>query len=247
VDAYLVKKYLSKRVFIVNHTVASQHKRFDDFIKMAYPLMDYVAVREPISHEYLCGLGIENVQQSADAIFSLEPPAPARESPLAGKILVSDSSSWSGWSGPRKKRVQDAVAHLRQQKHDVAYLSIYTDGRDAYFARELGLEYHSFENFSDFMAHIQTAAFILSGRFHIAVFAALCGTPFLGFEANTHKIRGLCRLLSHPCPPLDFFRDDFNSIVEAIGRAVAMKDELREQLICLRPRLHELAIKNVPD
>ena len=247
VDAYLAKKFLGKRVYIVNHTVASCHQRFDNFIKTAYPLLDYIAVREPLSLEYLAALGVENARQAADAIFSLEPPPPAPESPLAGKILVSDSSSWSGWSGPRKQRAQDSIAYLRRQKLDVAYLSIYTDGRDAYFARELGLEYHSFENFTDFMAHMQTAAFILSGRFHIAVFAALCATPFLGFEANTHKIRGLSRLLNHPCPPLDFFRDDFDSIVGAIARALAAKDELREKLIGMRPRLRELALRNVPD
>jgi polysaccharide pyruvyl transferase WcaK-like protein len=246
VDAYLAKKYLGKRVFIVNHTVASNHKRFDAFIQMAYPLMDYIAVREPISYDYLQGLGVTNVQQSADAIFSLEPPAPAQDSPLAGNILVCDSSSWTGWSGPRKKRVQDAVAHLQKQKLNVAYLSIYTDRRDAHFARELGLEYHSFENFADFMAHIQTAAFILSGRFHIGVFAALCAAPFLVFEANTYKTRGLSQLLGHPCPPLDFFRDSFDHIIESVARALAMKDDLRQYLMRQRPRLRELAMKNVP-
>lgn len=244
-EAYLAKRDLGKAVMMVNHSISSHHKPFDELVKAAYPQMDHVAVREPFSLEYLQGLGVNNAVLSADAIFSMTPP-PATDSPLSGKFLISDSFSWKvGWQ-QRRGRVLELIEHVRKQGLEVAYLSVLSHPYDKHFADALELEYHAFDNYTDFMAHLQTAAFILTGRFHIAVFAAFCAVPFLGFEAPTYKVEGLCRLLEHPLPPLNLFRDEPQKVAAKVDEALSERQSLEAHLAAKQNYMRELARKNVP-
>lgn len=246
-EAYLAKRDLGKAVMMVNHSISSHHKHFDELVKAAYPQMDHVAVREPFSLEYLQGLGVNNAVLSADAIFSMTPPPPAKESPLKGKFLISDSFSWKvGWQ-QRRGRVLELIQHVRKQGLEVAYLSVLSHPYDRHFADALELEYHAFENYQDFMAHLQTAAFILTGRFHIAVFAGFCAVPFLGFEAPTYKVEGLCRLLEHPLPPLNLFRDAPEIVAAKVDKALSETSSLQAHLAGKQDFMRELARKNVPN
>ena len=182
VEAYLAKRDLKKDVMMVNHSISSRHQNFDDLVRAAYPQMNHVAVREPFSLEYLQKLGVTNATLSADAIFSMTPPPAATQSPLRGKFLITDSFSWKvGWQ-QRRPRVRELIEQIKKQGYDVAYLSVLSHPYDKHFADSLELEYHAFENYTDFMAHLQTAAFVLTGRFHTAVFAAFCAVPFLRFR-----------------------------------------------------------------
>jgi len=248
-DAYLTRRLLGKKVAIVNHTIGSRHKRYDSFVTRVYSQINYVAVREPVSRRYLTGKGIGKVTQAADAVFSLPIPAPADESPLEGKVLITDSSSWRGvrWTEDRRSQVLAAIAALRRQGKDVAYLSIYTDGRDARFAEELNIEYHSFSDHSELLRHLQRAEYVIAGRYHMCVFSAFCGVPFIGFEANTHKIVGLCELLEHPHSPIDFTRDSADSVRRQLEHALSERAKLQSILCQSRDRLRELALRNTPD
>lgn len=245
-DTFLAKRDLGKTVMMVNHSISSRHKPFDNLVKAAYPRMDHVAVREPFSLEYLQKLGVSNATLSADAIFAMTPPAPAKSSPLAGKFLITDSFSWKvGWQ-QRRGRVKELIKNIQQQGCEVGYLSVLSHPYDKHFAEALDLEYHAFENYTDFMAHLQTAAFVLTGRFHTAVFSAFCAVPFLGFEAPTYKIEGLCRLLEHPMPPLHLFRDSPAEVTATVASALHQRDKLRHHLVERQDFMRELARRNVP-
>lgn len=247
IEAFLAARYLKKPVMMVNHSVSSRHKPFDQIVCAAYADMKYVAVREPLSLEYLQGLGLHNAQLSADAIFAMTPPAPAPDGPLAGKVLISDSFSWKvGWQ-QRRGRVREVIEGIRAQGFDVAYLSVLSQPYDRHFAESLDLEYHAFETYHDFMAHLQTAAFVLTGRFHIAVFAALCATPFLSFEAPTYKLSGLCRLLDHPLPQIDLFWDEREKVAESVRSGLDKREAVRAHLLERRKAMHDFACRNVPD
>lgn len=245
-EGYLAKRDLHKAVMMVNHSISSHHRPFNNLVRAAYPQMDHVAVREPFSLEYLQSLGVNNAVLSADAIFSMTPPPPAKQSPLAGKFLITDSFSWKmGWQ-QRRGRVRELIEQIKKQGHQVAYLSVLSHPYDKHFADSLELEYHAFETYEDFMTHLQTALFVLTGRFHTAVFAAFCAVPFLGFEAPTYKIEGLCRLLEHPLPPLHLFRDAPDEVIATVNKALNERDALRAHLISRQSYMRELARKNVP-
>ncbi len=246
VEGYLAKRDLKKDVMMVNHSISSRHQNFDDLVRAAYPKMNHVAVREPFSLEYLQKLGVTNATLSADAIFSMAPPPPAKESPLRGKFLITDSFSWKvGWQ-QRRGRVRELIEQIKSQGHEVGYLSVLSQPFDKHFADSLELEYHAFENYTDFMAHLQTAHFVLTGRFHTAVFAAFCAVPFLGFEAPTYKIEGLCRLLEHPMPPLHLFRDAPDEITAKVDHALRERATLQAHLAGRQNFMRDLARKNVP-
>lgn len=246
VEAYLATRDLKKDVMMVNHSISSRHKNFDDLVRAAYPKMHHVAVREPFSREYLQGLGVTNAVQSADAIFSMTPPPPASESPLRGKFLITDSFSWKvGWQ-QRRGRVRELIEHIKKQGLEVAYLSVLSQPFDKHFADSLELEYHAFDDYTAFMAHLQTAHFVLTGRFHTAVFAAFCAVPFLGFEAPTYKVEGLCRLLDHPIAPLHLFRDAPAETTAKVERALSERAILQAHLSAKQPFMRDLARQNVP-
>jgi polysaccharide pyruvyl transferase WcaK-like protein len=204
-----------------------------------------VAVREPFSLEYLQGLGLSNINLCADAIFASTPPPPDAKSLVAGKILINDSFRWKvGWP-QRRERVKNAIAHLKAQGHEVVYFSILSNGRDSHFAESLGLEYFACDNYTDYLAQLQSAAFILTGRFHTAVFAAVCAAPFLAFEATTYKVNGLLRTLEYRYPSIDFM-DDAEQVTGAIDAAIAAREEISAGLRERLDFMSELALKNVP-
>ena len=246
VEAYLARRDLQKQVMMVNHSISSRHQNFDDLVRAAYPNMNHVAVREPFSLEYLQGLGVQNAVQSADAIFSMTPPPPATKSPLRDKFLITDSFSWKvGWQ-QRRGRVRELIEQIKKQGYEVAYLSVLSQPYDKHFADSLELEYHAFQNYTEFMAHLQTAHFVLTGRFHTAVFAAVCAVPFLGFEAPTYKVEGLCRLLEHPIAPLHLFRDAPAEIAGKVGCALQERAALQAHLAGKQSFMRHLARQNVP-
>lgn len=53
-------------------------------------------------------------------------------------------------------------------------------------------------NYRFFIYFLSQALFSISDRYHQNVFAALCATPFIAFEANTSKTQGLRDLLKYP-------------------------------------------------
>ena len=247
-DAYLTRRVLGKKVAIVNHTIGSRHKLYDSFVTRVYSRINYVAVREPVSLRYLRERGIDKVTQAADAVFSLPLPAPAEESPLEGKILITDSSSWRGirWTSARRERVRSLLGHLRGQGERIVYLSIFTDRRDEHIAGELDVEYISALTHTELLSHLQSAKMVISGRYHMCVFCARCGVPFVGFEANTPKIKGVCQLLDYPVAPFEFLTTPTDVIAERVGEALHQRESLHLHLTGAQSYLHELALLNVP-
>src|SRR5205823_8892753 len=63
-------------------------------------------------------------------------------------------------------------------------------------ARETGAIYvDDIVDFREFMALASRAAYIISGRYHNVILAAIMGTPSIPLGSTTHKVHGACELL----------------------------------------------------
>lgn len=238
---------LGVETWIVNHSLFFNRPDYQAMLQDIYPRLAHVALREPCSMEHCRQLrGVQPVQ-SADCAFLTPLPPPATQSPLADAIVVTDSSVY--WNGATLRRIRESLEQLRQKTgRPTVYLSIFTNGQDRRKAADhLGVPYHAFADAAEYLAHLQRAAFVLSGRYHTAVFSALCGIPFVPLVANTPKNTGLLALLEYsvPCinPESESTERMTRTALEQLGAAAGHAAHLTAQ----RERLQMLARRNVPD
>lgn len=247
-EARLAKTVLGKKLWIVNHTLYSENEEFDALIHNLYTKADYIAVREERTLNYLKKLGISGAHQAADAVFSLTIPPAAHKSPWENKVFLTDSSAWPRRQLPEfREKLIAFVDGLRSEGLDLAYLSIRTDKREANIAKQLGLEYFSAPNVEEYLAHLQTARLIISGRFHLNVFAILCGVPYLSFDASTYKNTALNEFIKYPLPVFNFEKHSLPEINDLLKRALSEHDHLRDHLLIQRAILRKFAEYNTHD
>jgi polysaccharide pyruvyl transferase WcaK-like protein len=86
------------------------------------------------------------------------------------------------------------------------------------------------------MSVIAGSEMLVGGRFHLAIFAALQGTPVVPFEGNTHKIKGLVELLAYPIGSIEWKEQEIYPA--QIKNVFENREELGE---LLRVRSHDLA------
>jgi polysaccharide pyruvyl transferase WcaK-like protein len=70
--AYIAKKIFAKKVYLINHS--ADISAVKDIARKVYPILDGVAVREPVSYRELLNVGIHNAIQAPDAVFSFDRP-----------------------------------------------------------------------------------------------------------------------------------------------------------------------------
>jgi polysaccharide pyruvyl transferase WcaK-like protein len=229
--------------WVVNHSLFTTRPDYLDLLREVYPSCAHVAVRDPHSWPVAHGLH-QGTVQAADCAFLTELPPPNPISALTGAVVMTDSSSH--WSRQCYHRLRSIIARLRVSGQTIYYTSIFYHGRDAYKAQQLGIPYISFPTLEALLAHLQTAAFLLTGRFHMAAFATLCAVPFVTLRANTDKNDALAAMLSLPVPCMNPAVDDADRMWQITSEAFAMRDELHDLLQAKLPRLREAARRNIP-
>lgn len=230
--------------WIVNHSFFAARRDYLDLARDQYRRLAYTAVREPFSYATISAFSPTNVQQAADCAFLMRLPAPAAHSPLANAIIFTDSSQ--RWDGTAYARLRQLSALLQTRTGcPVKYVSLYTDQRDTGRAARLGLPYYAFQDTEDFLAHLQRAAFVVSGRYHLAVFAARCGIPFVTFQANTPKNAALHVLLHYQSPCYLPTTLNPEQTADAMHRLWDARDAHHAHLLAQAGRLQALARKNV--
>jgi polysaccharide pyruvyl transferase WcaK-like protein len=212
-----------------------------------YPRLGYIALREPLSLDQCRKLRDVNPAQSADCAFLTPLPAPAVKSPLSDAILITDSSV--PWGRAALRKLQCALETLRKTTgRPVVYLSIFTNEQDRPKAADpLGVPYYAFNDTTEYLAHLQRSKFVLAGRYHTAVFSALCGVPFMPLQANTPKNSGLLALLDYPVPCLNPVTESAGDIERAALAQLAAAPALVNHLASQREKLLGLARRNVND
>lgn len=123
------------------------------------------------------------------------------------------------------------------------------DGMDQTIIRDLaeatgsivfGPEHH----YSAIVPLYQNARFMISGRYHHLILAAIAGCPAIPLRTTSHKVDGLCRLL-HPLlgEPFDptWLRPAIGMIIEKVRDVMAEGEDLRRRLVDRSLECRELA------
>jgi len=226
-------------------------------VKMTYPTFDYISVREPCSLRLLNQLGLDKVELVPDAAFSL-PPVTDEEVAVAAfelqlpaqYVCLTGSSDLNARSAGKFLPVYESVRQvtglpvvmLASTKTDKALGKLLHDRNPEVRVITDTVDYRSV------MAVIAGSQMLVGGRFHLAIFAALQGTPVVPFEGNTHKIKGLVELLAYPVGSIDWKEQELYpaQIRYVFENWTALGESLRVRSHYLAKQVRRLAAPELP-
>ena len=194
-----IAKELRKKVFIINCSI------FDLEPFLLEALRDYVdgiAVREPLSLRYLADHGIP-ATQAADCLFLME-GGDERELDLpelepSKKYALYTPGVLAAFGRVSGEGVRRDILQLRHAGYEVFFHVVETeDERFASDAAQAGARILPLGclRWRQVPPFLRQMDLLVSGRYHINIFAALAGVPFLPLSTNTGKMAGVLELLS---------------------------------------------------
>ncbi len=230
--AYAAKKFLNKPVHIINHSPYPDNNREleDNFAfqlyKAIYNQLDYIAIREHISHKLMTSYGV-NASLSFDCLpITVTEDYKPEKLDSEKNIVVSGSVSFS------KERIADLgklMLHLHQQGYKIKVLhgaKAFPAQDDQIFIQELQqIEFKSYEvidakSLTEWLDCINSAAVFISGRFHHSLAAIYLETPCVMMESNTLKNVALAETFNLP-EPIKFNSENFfDELLERTEKAL---------------------------
>jgi polysaccharide pyruvyl transferase WcaK-like protein len=228
--AHIAKTRFGKHVEIINHSAypkdnsllaSSFSKNFDvekeklgrEELKQAqkdyravYALLDFAAIREPVSHREMAAIGV-NSTLSFDCL-----PLYIRDHYQALKKTVEKNLVIAGSVAFTQEGLETIVRYMEKMAQQGFKLRVLT-GAAAYPAKDdrAFVEYlktHSKAPFDwvdassmqEWLDTINQATLLVSGRFHHSIAAFCLETPFIALNSNTHKVHGICEIFGLPEP-----------------------------------------------
>ena len=221
-------KMNGKIVISMNQTVDIPNKGMHaDMIQLVYPSLDAVYTREPVSCRLLKSLGIENSvigdaayalpQMSTDEIDSL-----ARKYELPVDYIALTGSSFLDKNKKSVEKIIAVIDAIKEIPYPIVFLA--NTKTDLYLAkkvekiRDIRTISYKDAKYREGMAVVAKARLLIGGRQHPNIFAAIYGTPFIGLEGNTHKMKGVIELLQYPIPSMHWNCDqaEISNLVKRI-------------------------------
>jgi hypothetical protein len=194
-----IAKELGKKVFILNCSIFDLEPFLLETLR---DCVDGIAVREPLSLRYLSDHGIP-ATQAADCLFLIESGDemvldwPKLES--SKKYALYTPGVLAAFGRVSGEGVQRDVAQLRLAGYEVFFHVVeIEDERFAPDAAQAGARILPLGclNWRQVPSFLRRMEMVVSGRYHINIFAALAGVPFLPLSTNTGKMAGVLELLS---------------------------------------------------
>ena len=218
------------RVYAVNQTVDVRPDGLSaKLLKLVFPALDRVAVREPRSLSLMKSLGL-SAELIGDAAYALPVMPPAERQERFRRFGI-DKPFVAVTASSFLRRDRQSVAKVDRLLKTLAGLNIgmvflANTKTDLYIAKRLQQKYglkivdYEMADYLDAIAIISMADLVVGGRQHPNIFAAKYGVPFVGLDGNTHKMRGVAELLNYPIP---VFQWDFDEagLLEAARKALA--------------------------
>jgi len=209
--AYIAKRRFGHPVHIINHScypddtdVAKDTPAFELY-RRVYRVMDFIAVREPVSAQLMKDVGITAteafdclplfVRDHKSLISCVDATQPR-------SVVIAGSAAWGA------SAVVQALGKFIVKLHGTGLHPVVLIGADAHLAaddvqfvttlqRVAGghFQLRNATSELEWLRSIADARLLVSGRFHHSIAAACLGTPFLLMESNTPKIAGLLQRL----------------------------------------------------
>ena len=210
--AYIARVYLKKPVHIINHSAYPREATDIQVYRYVYERMDFIAVREQTSYQWLKQHGITPHVLSFDclplglAACQLAKNVEALPRP---RVLITNGVNLTEAFIP-------AITQLIQKLQHTGYEVCLLSGAKAYLATDLKrfiewmneackdapLTLLNPTSLTDWFRAVQQASCLISGRFHHSIAAYFLDTPFVLMESNTPKVKALCNVLQQPSPIL---------------------------------------------
>ena len=262
---WFAKTRLGKPCCAIDHTtmVSSETRPImRGMVKLVYPILDVVTVREPYSLRDLHDLGLKKVQLVPDVVFLLDPNEGATDSFRKWKagcgldvqpyFCVSAGDLPMSWPYPGRATEGSVIQLVRQLKKVVPQAVIIAKDKHYRFMVEVAKETDSIcfgpeHRYVDLWPLLMDAVFLVTGHYHHVIASAKVGCPFIPFTTDTYKIESLCELLNwEVTKPYDPTAISFqiDEIYADANRIVKDRNELSQHLLNRSCQLSADAVKN---
>jgi polysaccharide pyruvyl transferase WcaK-like protein len=261
--AWLCKCHLGVPTIFVNGTVhlTDVMPILPAMVRKTLPVLDAVAVREPHSlrnlAHYAPRVEVQLIPDSAFALTSDE----ARVTSLSGLIRsrIGDSPYFCFDPGPmpidhRPGRRSALYRLIRALKDEVAEAVFVRNGPADGYIEEIAKETNSLYigalvDYREWMTVVRDAQFLLTGRYHNAILAAIMGCPSMTLGSASHKVHGACEVLEIIGTPYDG-TDLVSQISSIAGHAhqyVQHRADVHDRLraVCERRRMETMELSSL--
>lgn len=259
---WFAQNHLHKPACEVNHTAHLTGVRpiMSGMVKLVYPSLALVTVREPCSLKNLDDLGITNAHLVPDVAFFISEQDFDEQSVkrwkqqvgledrayfcLSGSALPMESPR-PGWEGAvvqlvnQLKRIVPQAVLMAKDRH-CQFLKQVADQTDSLF---FGPEH----SFLEVWPLLRKAKFLVSGHYHYVIMGSMVGCPFIPLSTNSHKMQGVCEHLQwHITTPYDAtaLHQDTPAIIAAAEQIIDQRTHYSEHLRTRALQLHSEAHKN---
>ena len=232
-EIYLAKK-LGKKVIAVNQTVAVKEHLTFAIVSFVYKLVDAHILREPLSKEVLLRMGVkqEKIYVLPDSAFAIGKEIKGVD---IGKTLQKEGIK-EGYIGLIIRGDREinynlwirAICYI-QQRYNKNVIFLYTcKSHDEHVFKTISkkCDIRTLSTYYDYLILIKIMNhldFIITDRYHGAIFAILANTPVIPVEANTFKLKGLFELFNYPIQ----ITDNANTLIKNIQVVVEKEEELK--------------------
>lgn len=226
-------------------------------VRKTFATLDAIALREPYSLRNLRQFAPElNARVFPDSAFVFGPDhARSTQAVQAVRSEIGGAPYFCFDPGPmpidhgypRESGLYDMISAL---KHVVARAIFVSTGPADRFIKRVAEEtdslyVDSITDYREYMALVDGAQFIVTGRYHNPILAAIVGCPSISLASTSHKVHGACEMLdnvvgipydgTHLRPQLGAIRQQATSYVE---NRTEVRDRLNE--VCERRRVEVL-------
>jgi tetratricopeptide (TPR) repeat protein/polysaccharide pyruvyl transferase WcaK-like protein len=210
--AYASKIHLGKIVQIINHSCYPENSfqisgtPMWEIYKKVYSVMDFIAIREPVSFDLMCRAGLPGTLSFDCLPLYITKNYKNRAERKTKQIVIAGSVAW------HHAGITTFPLYIRRMNRLGFEISVLTGASslpasdDEEFLKVLshhcpkGWTNVKAESMEIWLDTIAGASLLVSGRFHHTIAAAALGTPFILLESNTPKNSGLAKVLNSPGP-----------------------------------------------
>jgi polysaccharide pyruvyl transferase WcaK-like protein len=210
--AYCSKVHFGKNVRIINHSCYPEISLdLKDTLawkiyKKVYSVIDFAAIREPVSLELMRKAGL-SAHQSFDCLpLYITANYSCNCEGGRNRIVLAPPVAW------KHAGIESFSGYIREMSlagHEISVLTgaaAFPASDDEEFLKSLSADCPDgwintkAGSMREWLDCIATARLLVSGRFHHAIAAAVLNTPFILLDSNTPKNRGISEVMKAPPP-----------------------------------------------
>jgi len=230
-------KLKGKIVSSVNQTIdLNNNKKLEKLISKTYNLCDFVSVREPLSFDLAKQIDIKNCKLIPDAVYGLpligddEINKIVKKYSLPQKYITVTGSSILKRNNDSLGKLNNLLEAIKATCKEIPIVFMANAKTDLYLAKRLQKKFNLVIIESSRVDHYEAIAifsrslFLAGGRQHPNIFAYIYKVPYLAFDGNTFKNRGVTKLQNYPIKPISW-SISFAELCNTINNVLSQKIE----------------------